>query len=274
MGAFVGDPVYQFVTPRKFQNLVLHICHDNLTEHPEHQAKPTFSNSCGWADIWLLRGSVATFKAGLQLFADGYVQVTWYPAAYTLQNIVSGKSFHTIYFSVWNIKNDWLLSEILSDQGSNFMSHMIAEILHPLHINPTKAVAYHAQAQGALECFYQTLKSLLHYYCTELRGGWDYRLLWLLLAVREVVQGSMDFSPNYLVFGHKVQGLMAVLNASWEIPEPPQNLLDYFIGFRRTLVLAGERAQEKLIKPQHQTKPLYDWHAEPTQFQVGDQVFV
>lgn len=31
---FVGGPVCQFVTPRKFHNLVLHICHDNLTEHP------------------------------------------------------------------------------------------------------------------------------------------------------------------------------------------------------------------------------------------------
>lgn len=30
---FVGDPVCQFVAPRKFQNSVLHICHDNLTEH-------------------------------------------------------------------------------------------------------------------------------------------------------------------------------------------------------------------------------------------------
>lgn len=67
---------------------------------------------------------------------------------------------------------------------------------------------------------------------------------------------------------------MAVLNASWEIPEPPQNLLDYFIRFRRRLVLAVERAQEKLVKPQRQMKPFYDQHAEPKQFQVGDQVFV
>ena len=66
---------------------------------------------------------------------------------------------------------------------------------------------------------------------------------WLLLAAREVVQESTGFSPNDLVFGHKVRGPMAVLGDSWEITNPPQNLLDYVNGFRHRLVLAVECAK-------------------------------
>lgn len=59
---------------------------------------------------------------------------------------------------------------------------------------------------------------------TLLRDNWDNRLPWLLLAARKVVQEVTGYNPNNLVFGHKV------LKDSWEIPESPQNLLDYVKG--------------------------------------------
>jgi hypothetical protein len=40
---------------------------------------------------------------------------------------------------------------------------------------------------------------------------WEEGLPWLLLATREVSQESTGFSPNYLVFGHRVHGLLSVL---------------------------------------------------------------
>jgi hypothetical protein len=67
------------------------------------------------------------------------------------------------------------------------------------------STAFHAQSQGTLERFHQTLKSLLRAYCTELSADWEEGLLWLLQAACEVVQ-STGFSPNDLVSGHKVHG--------------------------------------------------------------------
>ena len=193
-------------------------------------------------------------------------QVTRYPAAYPLRTI-STKSVVkalTQFISVFEIPKI-----IQSDQGSNFTSGMFAEILQQLHIKHNKALAY-AQSQGALERFHQTLKSLLRSYCTELRCDWEEGLPWLLLAARVEVQESTGVSPNDLVFGHKVRGPMAVLRDSWEITNPPQNLLDYVNGFRHRLVLAVESAKEKLVKSQHKMKALYDRRAEPKQFQAGD----
>ncbi len=70
------------------------------------------------------------------------------------------------------------------------------------------------QSQGALERFHQTLKTLLCAYCTELNHDWEEGLPWLLLAAREVTQSSLGFSPNELVFEHKICGPLAILEDS------------------------------------------------------------
>ncbi len=54
----------------------------------------------------------------------------------------------------------------------------------------------------------------------------------------------MGFSPNDLVFCHKVHGPIAVLKASWDVTKLPKKLLDYVNGFRHQLVLAMESAKE------------------------------
>lgn len=64
------------------------------------------------------------------------------------------------------------------------------------------------KAQGTLESFHQTLKSLLRAYCTQMEEDWEEGLPWLMLAAREVTQESTGFSPNDLVFEHSVCGLL------------------------------------------------------------------
>lgn len=72
------------------------------------------------------------------------------------------------------------------------------------------------------------MKSLLRAYCVELMGDWEEELPWLLLVACEVVQDSLDFCPNELVFGHKVRGPLAVLHDGLKGgPYPPQSLLQY-----------------------------------------------
>lgn len=128
---------------------------------------------------------------------------------------------------------------IQSDQGSNFSSHMFAQVLKLLCVRHHQSSAYHAQSQGALERFHQTLKSLLRAYCTELGGGAP----WLMLAAREAMQESMGFSPNDLVFAHVVRGSLSVLKDNWVEAAPPKNLIDFVNGFRHRLFVAGGMAR-------------------------------
>ncbi len=70
----------------------------------------------------------------------------------------------------------------------------------------------------------------------QLDRDWEEGLPWLLLAAREVVQESTGFSPNDLIFGHKVRGLLAVLQNSVKSSDSPKNLLSYVDGFRQRLI--------------------------------------
>lgn len=161
---------------------------------------------------------------------------------------------------------------IQSDQGSNFSSHLFSQVLKQRRVRHNQASAYHAQSQGALERFHQTLKSMLRRYCVELQQDWEQGLPWLLLAARQVVQESTGFSPNELVFGHTVRGPLDTFCDSVTLSEPPQNLIHYISGFRHRLFVAGELAKERLASSQVKMKRLYDRKAEVRQFCPGDQV--
>ena len=89
-----------------------------------------------------------------------------------------------------------------------------------LEVRHNQLSAYHTQSQEALERFHQTLKSLLHAYCTELNRDWEEGRPWLLLAAREIVQKSTGFNPNDLVFGHLLLGPMSVYKDGWRDSEP------------------------------------------------------
>lgn len=214
-------------------------------------------------------GPLPKSKSGSQYLLTVMCLVTRYPAAYALRNITAKSVVKALtqFIAIFGIPKI-----IQSDQGSNFSSHLFAQVLKQLGVKHNRASAYHAQSQGALERFHQTLKSLLRSYCTELSKDWEEGLPWLLLAAREVCQESTGFSPNDLVFGHRVRGPLAVLHDDWSKEEPPANLLDYVNGFRHRLYMAGQLAKQKLAKAQTKMKTLYDRHSEKRQFSEGDQV--
>uniref|UniRef100_A0AAQ4P9U3 Integrase catalytic domain-containing protein n=1 Tax=Gasterosteus aculeatus aculeatus TaxID=481459 RepID=A0AAQ4P9U3_GASAC len=194
---------------------------------------------------------------------------TRYPAAFPLRTITSKAVVKALtqFISTFGIPKI-----IQSDRGSNFTSHLFAQVLKQLKVKHNKSTAFHAQSQGALERFHQTLKSLLRSYCTELSADWEEGLPWLLLSAREVVQESTGFSPNDLVFGHKVRGPLAVLQDGCLPEEPPRNLIDYVNGFRLKLYRAGELAKEKLKCSQKKMKLRYDRQSELREFTPGDRV--
>uniref|UniRef100_A0A674E7Q6 Gypsy retrotransposon integrase-like protein 1 n=1 Tax=Salmo trutta TaxID=8032 RepID=A0A674E7Q6_SALTR len=214
-------------------------------------------------------GPLPRSKKGSNYLLTVMCQTTRFPAAYPLRSITTKSVLKALtqFFSLFGIPK-----VIQSDQGSNFTSTLFGQVLQQLHIKHNLSSAYHAQSQGALERFHQTLKSLLRAYCTEMDKDWEEGLPWLLLAAREVSQESTGFSPNDLVFGHRVRGLLSVLQDDWKSPEPPQSLLSYVCDFRRRLYAAGEMAKEKLSSSQERMKGIFDRRTEPRHFSPGDQV--
>ncbi len=170
---------------------------------------------------------------------------TRFPAGYPLRSITS----HSIVRALTQFMSVFGIPKIIqSDQGSNLTSHLFQQVLKELHIKHNQSTAYHAQSQGALERFHQSLKSLLRAYSVQLDQDWEEGLSWMMLAARGVVQESTGFSPNDLVIGHKVCGLLSVFQEVGKVAEPPKNLTAYVFGIKNLFIQARELAKISLEK--------------------------
>nr|XP_055062771.1 uncharacterized protein LOC129445823 [Misgurnus anguillicaudatus]XP_055062772.1 uncharacterized protein LOC129445823 [Misgurnus anguillicaudatus] len=216
-------------------------------------------------------GPLPPSKSGNAYLLTVMCQATRYPAAYALRSITTKAVVKALtqFISIFGIPKI-----IQSDNGTNFTSRMFAEVLRVLKVKHNQSSVYHPQSQGVIERFHQTLKSLLRAYCVELSRDWEEGLPWLLLAAREVQQESLGFSPNDLVFGHRVRGPLSVLREGLGEEDPPRNLVEYVNGFRRRLFLAGLSAQKNLAVAQEKMKNHFDKHAEGRVFTPGDQVLI
>ena len=94
--------------------------------------------------------------------------------------------------------------EILTDQGTNFTSQLLAEFYRMLHVQPIRMTPYHPQTDGLVERFNRTLKTILRKATVKEGKDWDNLLPYLLFAYREVPQASTGFSPFELLYGRQV----------------------------------------------------------------------
>ena len=83
--------------------------------------------------------------------------------------------------------------EILTDQGSNFTSQLLAELYRLLQVRPIRTSPYHPETDGLVERrFNQTLKSMLRKAVTETGKDWDKMIPYLLFAYRELGATSIN----------------------------------------------------------------------------------
>ncbi|XP_058638128.1 uncharacterized protein LOC131544123 [Onychostoma macrolepis] len=90
-------------------------------------------------------------------------------------------------------------SEILTDQGTPFMSRLMADLCRLLRVKQVRTTVYHPQTDGLVERFNQTLKQMLWRVAAEDRRDWDQMLPYVLFGIREVPQASTGFTPFELL---------------------------------------------------------------------------
>lgn len=86
--------------------------------------------------------------------------------------------------------------QILTDQGTSFMSQLMADLYHTLKIKQLWTSVYHPQTDGLIECFNQTLKKKLLRVMTEDAGDWDLMASYVLFGVREVPEIQLGSPGN------------------------------------------------------------------------------
>ncbi len=164
--------------------------------------------------------------------------------------------------------------EVQSDQGTNFTSKLFEQTMAEWGITHVLCSAYHPQSQGALERHHQTLKNMLRTFCYERDKDWDEAVPYVLFAVREAPTESLGFSPNELVFGHRVRGPLDVVRESWCCPQddPPVSLLQGVLASRERLAGALQVARDNLGEVQKKMKGYYDRKVKYRSFEPGEEV--
>ncbi len=197
---------------------------------------------------------------------------TRYPEAVPLRSI-SAKSVAEALFRL--ISRVGIPKEILTDQGTAFMSRTLKELYELLGIKSIRTSVYHPQTDGLVERFNRTLKNMVRKFVKEDAKNWDKWLEPLLFAVREVPQASTGFSPFELLYGRQPRGVLDVIKESWEEgPSNSRNEIQYVLDLRAKLHTLGRLSMENLLQAQDRQTRLYNRGTRLRQFTPGDKVLV
>lgn len=165
--------------------------------------------------------------------------------------------------------------ELLTDQGSNFMSELMLEVCRLLQISKLHTSPYHAMCNGLCEKFNGVLKKMLKAYARAKPKTWDEYIPYLLFAYREVPNESTGFSPFELLYGRHIRGPLAVLKEEWEEPSTCQHsVLSYLLDTREKMRTMAEYATGNEKQAKQRQKLYYDRKARDRKLEVGQKVLV
>ena len=162
--------------------------------------------------------------------------------------------------------------EVLSNQGTNFLSTTMTTIFELLQIHHIKTSPYHPQTNGMLERFHGTLKGMLRK--TSLATEeWDIMLPYICFAYCEVPHAATGFSPFELLFGRNVRGPLSMIKDQWTGKvKTPQSVVSFVLQLQEQLAKTAALARDAESQAKSRSKSWYDQKARQRQFEKGDQV--
>lgn len=90
---------------------------------------------------------------------------------------------------------------LLSDRGTNLLSHLMLDVCKLLGVRKLNTTAYHPQCDGAVERFNRTLKTMLRKQAATMGTQWDQYLSGVLWAYRNTPHDSTGEKPSFLLYG-------------------------------------------------------------------------
>lgn len=153
------------------------------------------------------------------------------------------------------------------DQGTEYMSETIREILKLLHIEQRPSTAYHPQTIGGLERSHRVLNEYLRTYLGEAKYTWDKWLPYFQYCYNTTPHTSHNYTPFELLFGR----LGSLPNSLTGTIDPLYNADDYSKEIKYRLQLTWNRARAMLTRNK-QTRVQGDTNVNPIALCMGDQV--
>ena len=91
--------------------------------------------------------------------------------------------------------------EIVTDQGVQFTSNLITELMNKYMVHREKSLPYHPQAKGLVEITNKEIESILTKTIALYKQDWATRLLEAIWAYRTTWKRTIGFTPFDFLYG-------------------------------------------------------------------------
>jgi len=162
---------------------------------------------------------------------------------------------------------------ILSDQGTNFQSILLAELYELLDVHKVRTSPYHPQTDGITERFNRTLQGMFSCYVQENQKDWDTFLPTLAFAYNTAVHSTTRMTPFELTYGRRPKVPLDLL-----FKEPKLELYLDHEGYAQEVQKTFYKAFDMVINNRDlsmdKNKLRFDRNVRAANFEVTDLVWV
>jgi hypothetical protein len=162
--------------------------------------------------------------------------------------------------------------ELHSDQGRNFESRLLREVLERLGVRKTRTTPLHPQSDGMVERYVKTVTEHLRKVVSSHQRDWDERIHLFLMAYRASTHETTGVTPANLVFGRELRLPCDLMFGA--PPDREQSVTDYAADLVERLHDAHHFARQHLEVASDRMKTRYDQLANSAGFQEGDRVWL
>lgn len=163
---------------------------------------------------------------------------------------------------------------IHSDQGPNFESQLISELLRVSGVRKSHTTPYHPMGNGSVERFNRTLGGMIRALPPEAKVDWPRRLQTLTFVYNCTAHETTGFPPFYLMFGRVPRLPVDVMFRSVLHDSTVSGYDRYIESLLCDLKEALVVAQEHVEKEQYRHTLLYNRRVKGSIIEKGDQVLL
>lgn len=161
-----------------------------------------------------------------------------------------------------------------SDQGRDFESRLIHELLSSLGVDKSRTTPYHPQGDPQPERFNRTLLDMLGTLEPSKKRKWSQHIAHLVHAYNCTPNEATGFSPYFLMFGREARMPVDLCFGTSSDNTCKETYLKYVTDMRNELKAAYELAESAAAKQNKGNKERYDQKVKFTQLLPGDRVLI
>lgn len=167
-----------------------------------------------------------------------------------------------------------LPARIHSDQGRDFESNLIQDLLRMLGIRKSRTTPYHPQGDPQPERFNRTLLSMLGTLDPKQKQRWSQKISQLVHAYNCSQNDATGYSPYLLMFGREARLPVDICFGVAEDDQKTKSYHQYVAKLKKDLQRAYRLATEASDSNHQRNKKAHDKHVKEQVLDKGDRVLL